>query len=85
MPYLTGSHVPMSAAMAQLARSHRDEPFGPYEGVESSRGMVETALRQLVGLMNRFMGIIEMLAKKPEPEEKDDFMKGWGEEPELEE
>ena len=87
MPFLTGPNVPTIVAMAQLARGHRNEPFGPFEGMRK-RGMkgstsaVEAALMQLAGLMSRFMGIIEILAKKPKKREldddEDDFMNGWG-------
>lgn len=78
MAFLTGPNVPLSVAMAQLARSNRAEPFGPFEGTGGPTGAVEAALCQLAGLMSRFMGIIETLIAKPQPEPEDDFMRGWG-------
>lgn len=80
MAFLAGPSVPLSSAMAQLVRSNRAEPFGPYEGMGPvSETPLQAALCQLLGLMNRVMGIIETLAQRPEPEYEDDFMRGWGE------
>lgn len=78
MAFLPGPNVPLSVAMAQLSRSYRAEPFGPMEGMDGSQSPLEAALRQLCGLMNRFMGIIESMVQQPAQQE-DDFMRGWGE------
>lgn len=77
MAFLTGPNVPLSIAMAQMVRSNRAEPYGLHEDEHGSA--VEAALCQLAGLMHRFLGILEILAAKPKPVEKDDFMRGWGE------
>lgn len=79
MAFLTGPNAPLSAAMAQLSRSNRAEPFGPFDAVGPSRSAVESALMQLCGLMNRFMGIIESMMARPVEPDEDDFMRGWGE------
>jgi hypothetical protein len=79
--FLTGPNVPLSSAMSQLARSAQAEPFGPWEGTGGPTDPIQAALCQLAGLMTRFMGIIESLIRMREnqPEQKDDFMQGWGE------
>ena len=79
MTFLTGPNVPMSNALSQLSRGNRTEPFGEYEGMSHyKRSAVEEALAQLAGLMSRFLGILETMVKQPDPNEEDDFMKGWG-------
>lgn len=80
MAFLTGPNTPLSLAMSQLSRSNRDEPFGAFEGIGPARSPMENALMQLCGLMNRFMGIMEMMMAQPmRHEDDDDFMRGWGE------
>lgn len=81
MAFLTGPHAPIQSALVQLSRSERDEPFGVFEGVMGG-GLtpIECAILQLVGTMNRLMGLIETVVKpKPIIEYEDDFMRGWGE------
>jgi hypothetical protein len=81
MAILAGPASPIQNALVQLTRSQRLEPFGVDEGMSrSSLTPVEMAILQIVKMMNRLMGIVEVMVKPPVQEE-DDFMQGWGKEP----
>jgi hypothetical protein len=83
MPFHVGPAAPTSTIISQLVRGYRAEPFGHLEGMsfgsEERLDSISAAVYQLLGLMNRLTGILEVLTYGPPTEPEDDFMKGWGE------
>lgn len=82
MAFLAGPAVPFQTALVQLTRSQRAEPFGVWEGMgrgSLSLSPADAAIIEIVKLLNRLMGIIELKLTGPRQPPEDDFMRGWGE------